>query len=251
MTQNITVDISAKHRCKVDVFRTDISEVETSTLSVKFYGTSLLATYEAEIGSLPNGIDVKFAKNNEYLYDFRGKETTLELVVNNQDDSLVGDFTIPIIYTATGKKESSVICQLNILNDEEEVIVEPVVPTESVVDPVQQLTEEISDMVISEPKTAIQNPTILENILDVVMDTVPPVSNETSTTVEEILEILIPPEMPPSVLPPEHPPVALPEVETLPEPRVQPDFELIPEVIPTLSPVIESVSIPISDVSPL
>jgi hypothetical protein len=243
MAQSIAVDLSAKHRCKVDVFRTDISDVATSILSVKFYGTSLLSSYDAEIGSLPNGIDVKFAKNNDYLYDFYGKETTLELIVNNQDDSLTGDFTIPIIYTAKGKKESSVICQLNILNDEEEIIVEPLVPeVPPVLDPVQEFVETILDVVISEP---VAKPVITESI---------------PTAVEEILEILIPIEALPAVSPPKNPPVALPELEGLPK------MELIPDVIPVepppepvaVEPAVEipptpsvEPSIPTPDVSPL
>lgn len=154
MAEAVVVDRSAKHSCKVDVFRTDVSETVTSTLSVKFFGTSALAAYDVEIGSLPNGIDVRFEKNNDYLYDFRGKETTLQLVVNNQDGSLAGDFTIPIIYTLKGKKESSVICQLNIVNDEEETVSVPaLVPIETPVEPAQEFVEELLENIIPEPQS--------------------------------------------------------------------------------------------------
>lgn len=88
MTSEVIVDSFAQHRCKVDIFHTDISESPNSLLEVKFYGTSTLASYDAEIGSLPDGIDVRFEKNNDYMYDFRGKETLLKLIVNKQDSSL-------------------------------------------------------------------------------------------------------------------------------------------------------------------
>jgi len=195
LAESVAVDPSAKHTCKVDIFRTDISDVSTSLLSVKFYGTSLLAAYDAEIGSLPNGIDVRFEKNNDYLYDFRGKETTLALVVNKQDGSLSGDFTIPIIFTHKGKKESSVICQLNLVNEEEESVMVPIVApvVEPILDPAEVFVEEILDIVV-EP------------------DTVPVVDIQAPTTVHEILDILIP-ELSP-IIPPVSPPAnVLPEKE--------------------------------------
>jgi hypothetical protein len=209
MIENVVVDPTAKHSCKVDVFRTDISDTSISTLLVKFYGISMLASYDAEIGSLPNGIDVRFEKNNDYMYDFRGKETTLELIVNNQDNSLTGDFTIPIIYTHKGKKESSVICQLNIVNGEEEIIpapvVVPVVETiEPVVDPTQEFIEEILDQIVPEPTP--------------VVEVQPPI------TVEEILDILVP------EIPPISPPVELPEI-VVPEPE-----ESIEDIVPDTTP---------------
>ncbi len=226
MIENIVIDPAAKHSCKVDVFRTDISETAASTLLVKFYGTSMLAAYDAEIGSLPNGIDVRFAKNNDYIYDFRGKETTLELSVNNQDGSLTGDFTIPIIYTYKGKKESTVICQLNIVNEEEEVSLIPVIvpivqPVEPVLEPAQELVEEILDAITPEP--------VIEPVID----------PQTPTTVEEILEILVPEDIPPVTLPIiEIPPITVPEIENLP-PMIPPTETTPPE--PVADPVPPSV----------
>ncbi len=200
MIENIQVDITAKHSCKVDVFRTDISKTTTSILSVKFYGTSLLAAYDAQIGGLPIGIDVRFAKNNEYTYDFRGKETTLELIINNQEGSLAGDFTIPIIYTYKGQKESTVICQFNIINKAEEGIFTPLLAApleilEPVVDPVQEFVEELLEETIPEP--------VIEPIIDVPLPTI----------AEDILKILIP-ELPPASPLVEPPPIIVPEKET-------------------------------------
>jgi hypothetical protein len=193
------IDPAAKHTCKVDIFRTDISDINTSTLSVKFYGTSLLASYDAEIGSLPNGIDVRFEKNNDYLYDFRGKETALTLVVNKQDGSLSGDFTIPIIFTHKGKNESAVICQLNLINEEEEPILAPVlVPVvEPILDPAQVFVEAILD-IVAEPEPVIEMPIVTENILEIVTEQNPDV----------LLEIT-----PPIIPPHEILPVALPEID--------------------------------------
>lgn len=176
IAEEVVVDPTAKHSCKVDVFRTDISAENISNLEVKFYGTSTLAAYDAEIGSLPKGIDVRFEKNNDYIYDFRGKETVLALIVTKQDSSLSGDFTIPIIYTHKGKKESSVICQLNIINEKDEAILVPVIPVLENVEPIIDVEDFILEVVSQDVvKSVIQTPaqdTILpvhENISDVIV----------------------------------------------------------------------------------
>jgi hypothetical protein len=135
---------------------------------------------------------VRFAKNNDYIYDFRGKETILELIVNNQDDSLTGNFTIPIIYTQKGKKESIVICQLNIVNEKEEIVV-PIVPIVPV-DPVQEVMQEILNIITPNPEMEL------------------PIEVQSPIVIEEVFDTLVP-EIPLSIPPVYVPPIVLPEQE--------------------------------------
>lgn len=116
--EEIIPDSSAKHVCRLEKFRTDVSDASTLKMRVKFQG-GRSGSYIAEIGSLPTGIDVVFAANKLYTYDLGSGDTTLDLEVINQVGSIDGDFTIPIIYTKKGEKESSVVCQMNLLNDAE------------------------------------------------------------------------------------------------------------------------------------
>ncbi len=196
MAEEVWIDVNAKHSCKVDVFHTDVSEQPTWLLSVRFYGTSLLTAYEAEIGSLPNGIDVRFEKNNDYIYDFRGKETVLELVVIKQDNSLSGDFTIPIIYTQKGKKESSVICQLNIINETEQVPVSGIIPPEPVRDPAQEFVIQFLEDALpaATPEELIESLILIPSINDA-SDTAPDWDTpleQWSDTPKEPIESLVP-----------------------------------------------------------
>ena len=69
---------------------------------------------------MPAGIDVVFGANKDYSYSLKPGETTLDLEVINQVGSDDGNFSVPIIYTKIGQPDSSVICQMNILNNNEE-----------------------------------------------------------------------------------------------------------------------------------
>jgi hypothetical protein len=104
--------------CRLEKFRTDVSDASTLKMRVKFQGGKSWS-YRAEIWSLPTGIDVVFAANKLYTYDLKSGDVTLDLDVVNQVGSIDGDFTIPIIYTKIGEVESSVVCQMNLLNDAE------------------------------------------------------------------------------------------------------------------------------------
>jgi len=72
--------------------------------------------YEVEIGSLPTGIDIRFLKNNDYQYSPTALETVVDIIIANQTGSSRGDFNIPIIYSKKDTPDSSMICQINIIN---------------------------------------------------------------------------------------------------------------------------------------
>lgn len=113
--KDIVIDQSATHSCQVETFRVDISDKSSETALI-LLNKSADMSYEVEIGSLPIGIDVYFAKNELYKYNVASSDTSLELKIIKKNDSQKGDFTIPIFYTQKGINKSSVICQINIVN---------------------------------------------------------------------------------------------------------------------------------------
>ena len=105
----------AFHSCEAETFRIDLTGKPSAKARIALQRDSD-APYEIEIGGLPQGIDVTFSKNSAYRYTQGANDRLLELAIENQSGSQKGDFTVPIIYTQKGTKDSSVICQINIVN---------------------------------------------------------------------------------------------------------------------------------------
>ena len=113
--KRIVPDSRAFHSCEAEVFRIDISSKASAKAGIMLQRDSD-APYEVEIGGLPLGIDITFSKNNLYRYTQGAGDRSLELTITNQSGSQKGNFSVPIIYTQKGAKDSSVICQINIVN---------------------------------------------------------------------------------------------------------------------------------------
>ncbi len=111
----IFLDKEALHSCEADNFRLDVSDKQRISGKILLNKNSDIA-YEVEVGSLPDGIDIRFSDNREYLYQPGSSENVLEFDIVRQDGAQKGDFTIPFIYTQKGLGDSSVICQFNIVN---------------------------------------------------------------------------------------------------------------------------------------
>src|SRR3989344_6794314 len=113
--KRVVPDSRAFHSCEAEVFRIDISGKASAQAGVMLQRDSD-APYEVEIGGLPHGIDIIFSRNNAYRYAQGAGDRSLELTITNQSGSQKGNFGVPIIYTQKGAKDSSVICQINIVN---------------------------------------------------------------------------------------------------------------------------------------
>lgn len=113
--KNITVDTETGHRCEAEVFSIDISDRTNATARVLLTRDSD-TSYEIEIGSLPDGINVTFSSGGTYRHVQSFEEDFVELVIENQKDSQKGNFTIPIFYTKQEGEGASVVCKINILN---------------------------------------------------------------------------------------------------------------------------------------
>ncbi len=116
--RDVTTDPSATHRCTLDPFATNVSEVDFATVVLRLE-REVGFEYSVEVGSLPDGIDVAFVKNSEYFYAPKKKETEIELNIHKDRGASQGSFSIPIIFTKLidEGKESVAICQMNVMNE--------------------------------------------------------------------------------------------------------------------------------------
>ncbi len=116
--KDIILDEAATHTCRADIFRADLNSSDFSRARVTLFQNrkKTLPSF-LEIWALPAGIDVVFKKNEDYNYAPGTRETVIEFDITRQIGADEGDFTIPIIYTLEEWKWSSVVCQINILND--------------------------------------------------------------------------------------------------------------------------------------
>jgi hypothetical protein len=119
LEEETIIDTKAYHACRLEKFRADVTDSSAFKMRVKFLAGGK-GDYEAEVWSLPTGIDVVFALNREYIYTLPPRDMILDLEIVNQVGSFDGDFSIPIIYRKKWEKESAVICQMNLLNEEGE-----------------------------------------------------------------------------------------------------------------------------------
>jgi hypothetical protein len=117
--KEIIIDELATHTCRADIFRADVQTESSSRARVTLFQNKKKSLPSfLEIGALPAGIDVVFKGNKDYNYTPGTRETVIEFEITRQVGAREWDFTIPIIYTLQdGLKTSSVICQINILND--------------------------------------------------------------------------------------------------------------------------------------
>lgn len=113
--KNISIDKRAAHSCEAEIFRVDISARSFASGRI-ILRKDAASSYEVEIGSLPEGIDILFSKNKGYFSRVGTSETALDLEITNETDSQKGNFSIPIIYTKKDTNNSSVICQINVIN---------------------------------------------------------------------------------------------------------------------------------------
>lgn len=113
--RRVIPDARAFHFCEAETFNIDVTGKSSAKARIALH-RDRDAPYEIEIGGLPQGIDITFAKNGAYRHAQRADDRTLDLAVTNQSGSQKGNFSVPIIYTQKGSKDSSVVCQINIIN---------------------------------------------------------------------------------------------------------------------------------------
>jgi hypothetical protein len=95
--------------CSLDQFSVNIEEGETKFVNFKLKGEGIK---NLEIGSLPAGIDIVFAENNDY--QISTNNDIVQLKIYRQKGSETGNFSLPIIFSS---KNSTIVCQINIITN--------------------------------------------------------------------------------------------------------------------------------------
>lgn len=113
--KEIVLDPNASHSCKAENFRIDMSNLSSLDTKVNISGEDS-GIYEMEIGSLPSGIDVRFEDTKSYKLMPNISNSIVDIYIHTQSKAQKGDFTVPIIFTKNDNSRSSVICQINIVN---------------------------------------------------------------------------------------------------------------------------------------
>ncbi len=114
-TKEIIIDPNAVHRCEASPFSIDVFGRRSFSTKVMLQ-KSLDENYQLEIGSLPDGVNMVFSANDDYVYEPDFDDDIVSLRIRNEEGALTGNFTVPIVFTQKGKEDSSVICQINIVN---------------------------------------------------------------------------------------------------------------------------------------
>jgi hypothetical protein len=114
-TKDIVLDKGAAHSCEAETFHIDMSGRNSARAYIKL-SKDIDTSYEMEIGGLPDGMDIRFEKTRTYLRHIESSEKVVGLDITSQERAQKGNFTVSVIYTQEGVTDSSVICQINIIN---------------------------------------------------------------------------------------------------------------------------------------
>ena len=111
---NIKVDPTAKHACNIDGFNTDMTSVTGIEKRILLSG-SVSSPKDIEVVGLPQGFNIKFTKNNQTKVSV-SSETSINIKIEKTLLAQRGSFNVSFIFTEKGAKNSSVICQMNLVN---------------------------------------------------------------------------------------------------------------------------------------
>jgi len=113
---NFVVDPYATHYCTAVDFMIRLSDTAIARHELTVHGMPPDIFATLTIGSLPLGVDVYFVTHNSYDMVLNGGVSTVEIAVRTQEGGQRGNFTIPIVYTLKKETDSSVVCQINVVN---------------------------------------------------------------------------------------------------------------------------------------
>jgi hypothetical protein len=113
--KNMKFSKHATHSCSAENFKIDLTNTESAQTKL-LLGTSAGKGYEMEVGSLPDGIDIKFTRTQGYTRYPTHEDKSVRLDVSRQEGAQKGDFNVSILFTEFGEENATIACQLNIVN---------------------------------------------------------------------------------------------------------------------------------------
>ncbi len=114
-TKDIVLDPKAIHTCRPEQFSFDLKNNREAELKLNLLKDDNYA-YVLEVGGLPDGINVVFIENGDYVYQPLAGNDLVKLKLYRQVGAQKGNFTIPIVFTKKDVVDSSTICQFNVIN---------------------------------------------------------------------------------------------------------------------------------------
>lgn len=113
--RNVTVDPDATHSCGVEPFSVRADSATTTIVHLTITENGEPDSYEAEILGAPPGIQVLFT-NKKTAHHVPDAETILPIMIEVDEESQRGDFSVLFLVTKKGEKDSLVVCQMNLLS---------------------------------------------------------------------------------------------------------------------------------------
>lgn len=112
--RELLLDPLATHACEVSGFSVTAS-LGTTTSASLLVSRSEAGSYEAEILGIPSGVWMTF-KNGKTVYRIPDDVAEIPVTIAISDGAQRGDFSVVFLVTKKGKKDSAVVCQMNLLN---------------------------------------------------------------------------------------------------------------------------------------
>ena len=110
---NLKTEKSATFSCAIEPFTTEIKEGAVKEARIILNKNPKALIEKIIIGNLPQGMEIFFEKNNDYMIQLDKEEQELILKIISLPNSQKGNFSIPIIYQTDNEMT---MCQINVVN---------------------------------------------------------------------------------------------------------------------------------------
>lgn len=113
--RKIQIDPSADHSCRMENFTANMTSQNSLEKKIILTGSASTAK-DIEVLGVPSGFKIKFKKNNQTKTSISAEQTT-NILIEKMVTAQKGNFNVSFVYTEKGSKNSSIICQMNLINE--------------------------------------------------------------------------------------------------------------------------------------
>ncbi len=113
--RKIQIDPLADHSCKMENFTANMTNQNSLEKKIILTGSASTAK-DIEVLGVPSGFKIKFKKNNQTKTSISSEQTT-NIFIEKMAMAQKGNFNVSFVFTEKGSKNSSIICQMNLINE--------------------------------------------------------------------------------------------------------------------------------------
>ncbi len=113
--RKIQIDPSADHSCRMENFTANMTSQNSLEKKIILTGSASTAK-DIEVLGVPSGFKIKFKKNNQTKTSISAEQTT-NILIEKMVTAQKGNFNVSFVFTEKGSKNSSIICQMNLINE--------------------------------------------------------------------------------------------------------------------------------------